>query len=375
MTSLVFVHGTGVRRAAFDKTLALVTTGVRGRAPVVPCYWGEPFGSSLRLKGASIPDGLRHRGPGEPDEVELWRLLELDPLLELRLLGTAAPVEAPVNEDSPGRRLRRVAARALDDPDLRAAVAAAGLTEFFAPALTAVLESPALDVAGAGQALAGAAARAAVAETLARADEAAGMPVPVDGAHRDAVVAALLTALGADTRGIGTALLSLAMRPVDRRRFLLTSAASPAAGDIMVYLARGAAIREHIASVAAAQDDGVILLAHSLGGIACVDLLATAPPPNVRALVTVGSQAPYLHELGALPGLEPGAELPDTFPVPWYNVMDQRDLLSFYAEPVFGDRVRDVELDSRVPFPRSHSAYFTNDGLYALLGHILDAVT
>ncbi|WP_432838832.1 hypothetical protein [Dactylosporangium sp. CA-092794] len=374
MTSLVFVHGTGVRITSFEKTLALVTTGVRSRAPVVPCYWGEPHGARLRLGGASIPDGVRHRGAGdEPDEVELWHLLELDPLLELRLLA-GDPLEVPVNEEAPGQGLRRAAGRAADDPHVRAAVAAAGLRGVFAAALEAVLAAPALDRSADRQSLAEAVARAVVAESLARADDAAGEPVPVDGDHRDAIVAALLVALGADVRGLGMSLLSVAMRPVDRRRFLLTSAASPAAGDIMVYLARGAAIRERIASVVAAQPGGVVLLAHSLGGIACVDLLATVPPPNVRALITVGSQAPYLHELGALPGLAPGADLPREFPGPWINVMDQRDLLSFYAEPVFGDRVRDVELNSRVPFPRAHSAYFTNDALYSVIGSVLAAV-
>jgi hypothetical protein len=375
MTSLVFVHGTGVRRAGFDKTLALVTDGVAGSVPVVPCYWGEPHGARLRLDGASIPDGARHRGSDdEPDEVDLWRLLELDPLIELRLLAGETPEESPVNEETAGQYLRRSSGRALDDPRVRAAVAAAGLSEVFASAFAAVLASPALDSDADRQSVTEAFARAVVTEALCRADDAAGTAVPVDGDHRDAIVTALLVVFGVDVRGIRMSLLSVAMRPVDRRRFLLTSAASPAAGDIMVYLARGTAIRDHIASVVAAQPGGVVLLAHSLGGVACVDLLATSPPANVRALITVGSQAPYLHELGALPGLKPGADLPDDFPGPWINVLDRRDLLSFLAEPVFGKRVRDVELHSRMPFPRSHSAYFQDEALYAVIRSVLEAV-
>jgi pimeloyl-ACP methyl ester carboxylesterase len=193
-----------------------------------------------------------------------------------------------------------------------------------------------------------------------------------------------LVALHSEARTVGSGLLRAGLwvatelgltRPAERKRVLLTSAASPAAGDIMVYLARGDAIRQHIADTVAALDDGVVLLAHSLGGVACVDLLATAAPANVRGLITVGSQAPYLHELGALPGLAPGAALPETFPVPWINVLDRRDLLSFLAEPVFGDRVRDVEINSRAPFPRSHSAYFGNPALYAVVRSVVNAVT
>jgi hypothetical protein len=56
------------------------------------------------------------------------------------------------------------------------------------------------------------------------------------------------------------------------------------------------------------------------------------------------------------------------------NVFDRRDLLAFLAEPVFGERVRDVEVDSRTPFPRSHSAYFANPAMYAVVGHVVTAV-
>jgi hypothetical protein len=41
------------------------------------------------------------------------------------------------------------------------------------------------------------------------------------------------------------------------------------------------------------------VIAHSLGGIACVDLLIGKAHPNVDLLVTCGSQAPLLYELGA----------------------------------------------------------------------------
>jgi hypothetical protein len=46
-------------------------------------------------------------------------------------------------------------------------------------------------------------------------------------------------------------------------------------------------------------------MVHSLGGIACFDMLALPDPPEVARLVTAGSQSPLLYELGALASLKP----------------------------------------------------------------------
>ena len=89
-----------------------------------------------------------------------------------------------------------------------------------------------------------------------------------------------------------------------------------------------------------------------------------------QSLVTVGSQAPFLYELNALPTLEFGVALPATVPR-WVNVFDRRDLLSYAGEGVFSGRVEDREVDNRVPFPRSHSAYFGNKHFYAVLDEVL----
>ncbi|MEV6692693.1 hypothetical protein AB0M35_14600 [Micromonospora sp. NPDC051196] len=395
MTTVVFVHGTGVRQPHFDATFARVTAeiaNVDGSVPVLPCYWGEPHGARLSRDGASIPDGMRPRGTDDDSlddgEVRRWALLEIDPLFELRLIaatGAGAREVAP-HTVPPGRRIRQAALELPTSPQVREAAGRAGLAETFDPAVTTVLGAPVTaDALAAGQQteLATALAAAIVAEAMTRADQQAGGPVPLIGQRRDALVELLVAQLHGDARAMmGRAVMAGAQlaatlgatRPAERRRLALTSAVSPAAGDIMVYLARGAAIREHITTTVAAVDDDVVLLAHSLGGIACVDVLVDAPPANVRGLITVGSQAPYLHELGALPSLPPAAPLPDTFPVPWINIFDRRDLLAFLAEPIFGERVRDVEVDNGVPFPRSHSAYFANPAVYAVLRHVMSAV-
>ncbi|MEV4516086.1 hypothetical protein AB0K00_44890 [Dactylosporangium sp. NPDC049525] len=392
-TTIVFVHGTGVRQPHYDATLRSViagTAGLRQPVDVGACYWGEPFGATLRHDGASIPDGTVPRGDvpavDQDPDVALWTLLDRDPLYELRLYAAAGGERGPELSPGavpPGRALQAAAARLAADDEVIAAARLAGLADL-GPAVTDVLGDVATKRALNGGTppaeLAAALARAIVSQALAAADDANDGPVPLLGDRRDALLRVLVARLHGDARGVfgrwagASARLAAelgATRPVERRRAALTSASAPAAGDIMLYLVRGEGIRRKIADTVAAVAGDVVLLAHSLGGIACVDLLATSAPANVRALVTVGTQASYLHELGALPSLEPGAALPDTFRVPWTNVYDRRDLLSFVARPIFGDRVRDVELDNRAPFPRSHSAYFANPELYQHLGDVL----
>jgi pimeloyl-ACP methyl ester carboxylesterase len=133
------------------------------------------------------------------------------------------------------------------------------------------------------------------------------------------------------------------------------------AGDVLRFLARGDDSRRFVESLIAdhAARDPVYLLAHSLGGIMCVDLLVRGPIAGVRGLITVGSQAPFLYEIGALPALPHPEPLPDHFP-PWTNVYDRRDVLSYVAAAIFGERVTDLCVDNANPFPQAHSSYWTN---------------
>jgi surfactin synthase thioesterase subunit len=75
-----------------------------------------------------------------------------------------------------------------------------------------------------------------------------------------------------------------------------------------------------------------VLLGHSLGGVACVDLLIDPEEKErkqVKMLATVGSQAPYFYEINALSLLEydEKTELPKYFPW-WLNIYDRADFLS-----------------------------------------------
>jgi len=398
VTTLVLVHGTGTRQpaygTAFDRFVERIA-GIRPTHAVAQCYWGGPHGSRLNAAGVSIPSGKSHRGLDDPllgavtDEdaqVALWGLLERDPVFELRLLsaGQVAPEELPPNAAPSGKELTAAARRLSASATVGSLAAIAGLDGVLTDAVEAVLASPATADAmryllALGGTLRATLARAFVADALWRADEDLVGSFPLDGAHRDALVAAIVAELGGSDRGIGSsagrfglnvALRLGATRPVERRRSAITEAAAAASGDVLMYLARGEPIRTFIAEAVMAVEAPVVLVAHSLGGIASVELLATRALPAVELLVTVGSQAPFLYELNALPTLPFGAELPPTVPR-WVNVFDRRDLLGYTGAGVFPGRVEDREVDNRAPFPRSHSAYFANERFYAVLDEVL----
>jgi hypothetical protein len=91
---------------------------------------------------------------------------------------------------------------------------------------------------------------------------------------------------------------------------------------------------------------------------------------NVAGLITIGSQSPFLYEIGAFPALGHPDPLPAHFP-PWLNVYDRRDVLSYVGSGVFGDGVRDVEVDNGQPFPQSHSAYWTNPAVWTAVSEFV----
>lgn len=382
MSTVIFVHGTGVREPAFSELFERVRSELHERRPglgVEPCYWGGTEGARLWHEGGSVPayDATRGIEPGPEDEgLAAWELLYQDPLWELRMLAMASPAggERPPWQVPPGDALDASVQALVPSAELAAAVAAAGLAETFQPARAAIATSLPYRraVAAASDELGDlrlAVARAIVAEALAEQAEQDDVDTPVvpDAQARDRVVLLLVDDLGGGERGLPGLMVApvrgLALRVATaqarRRRGALTDATYPGAGDILLYQARGNGIRAFIAKQAVAAAEPVVLIAHSLGGIAAVDLLVSRPLPSVRLLVTVGSQAPFLCEIGALWSLPHGDPLPDHFP-PWLNIYDPRDLLSYIGAPLFPGRVEDVEVNNKQPFPQSHSAYWAN---------------
>ncbi|AZM91889.1 hypothetical protein [Streptomyces sp. W1SF4] len=393
----LFVHGTGVRRERHDALFALVRERLGERFPgaeIDSCFWGERFGARSGAGARSVP-GTPEGADGGAEAAE-WGLLLADPLCELRVLAETGWADAGPEDDPfamPGLRpageavlelLRRLAgAPDADGPgELRALLDGTGLAAGFRPALEGAAGSAEAARAAArataepqARELAASLARAVTAGALAE----AGTDADCTAAERDRLVELLTTRLGGGARVPGAraaAVLGRLAQRVTTQPLLnawrgpLTAGAAPALGDILRYQARGAGLRAYLRERITARPGPTVLIGHSLGGIALVDLLALAaadgvPVPGAELLVTVGSQAPYLYELGALTALAPGSRLPYGFPR-WLNVYDRQDVLSYLAAPVFpGDpRVSDHEIRSRQPFPASHSAYWKQQSLY-----------
>ncbi|MFJ7591019.1 hypothetical protein ACIQZO_27320 [Streptomyces sp. NPDC097617] len=406
----LFVHGTGVRRERHDRLFAQIRERLTVRFPgaaVESCYWGDRFGATLGAGGRSVP-GLRPGPPDAPDpadaETAEWALLLADPLCELRVLaeaGWAGADGARHGDDAdhgddpfamPGARcagdqvLALLEGLAPEPPrtgdELGALLHGTGLAREFAAALDTTTGSAEAVRAAArattepqARELATALARAVTAAALA----AVGDEADCTGAERDRLVELLTNRLGGDARVpgaraaavLGRLALRVTTQPLlNARRGSLTVGATPVLGDILRYQSRGRELREFLHDRITAAPGPTVLIGHSLGGIALVDLLTLAAArgeavPGAELLVTVGSQAPFLYELGALTALEPGAKLPYGFPR-WLNVYDRHDVLAYLAGPVFpGDtRVSDHEIRSRQPFPACHSAYWKQDALY-----------
>ena len=160
----------------------------------------------------------------------------------------------------------------------------------------------------------------------------------------------------------------------DRREALFEVLGPQLLADVIGYHSHRESIQrvlrtELAAAARAARGRPVLPVALSLGGIALVDLLATWPEAPVEACVTIGSQAPLLYTFDAIPSMPYDEANPPFLPVPWLNIYDSRDFLSFLAEPLFRRRdgvasVVDLRVRSGRDFPRSHSAYWGLDAVW-----------
>ena len=399
--TFLFVHGTGVRKDDYRRSFQLIKAGLDKHwptAPLRPCQWGEKVGSRLACGGVSIPDFSGEAAPSDEAKAltVLWELLATDPDFEWReLAGVAAPagfVDAAMRDAAkafPQRvealcRLPAALALLPDDEDDPARRDAAWLLACKEVAASEAMAAALASIKRIDARVRHAAARACVAHwQWQRAFASGSLPA----AQRDALVQALFSELGGADAGRVTDWVTARFRGAVKRwatdkarreRDVLYNAAYPAAGDILLYQARGEAIRAEIAAAIRNAGDEVVVLAHSLGGIASVDLLVQEHHPNVRALVTFGSQAPLLYELGALQSLPltdplPPAQdrLPATFPRTWINFYDRDDLLSYKAAPVFMPVALDVEVRSGAPFPDSHGAYWTQPPVWERLAELL----
>jgi hypothetical protein len=358
-----------------------------------PCYWGERYGAKLNADGASIPTYNSTRsidGTDSQTEEEylliLWAYLYKDPLYELRtlsLLPIASPGFVP-GKLTASQQLDKHIREFTPGTQLSILLEEAGIAPVFEETRKSlILSTPylaAIKTVGATTNLQEyyvVFARALVARAIELSEQHdLFVPVMTDALLRDELVKEITRSLsgGSSSRGVGSwmkkQLMGLAQSTVSahvqRRRGAISDSTNPAAGDILLYQGRGERIRAFIKEEIERAGEQVVLISHSLGGIACVDLLAMEELPRVNLLVTVGSQAPFFYEIGALHSLMYGHELPPHFPR-WLNIYDLRDFLSYVGATAFKGRVEDVVVDSHQPFPVSHSAYFTNPDTYAAI--------
>ena len=392
MPTLLFVHGTGVRQVNYNETLQLITEAMGVSAEVLPCYWGD-LGSQLGAAGQSIPayDSTRRSLNLEADiihsqsySIALWQALLVDPLHELRSLGLKPHTFVPPFQQTQGQQLIQEGLQLELSEPLRALLLRGGIEPAtFDTARREVLVSQALRTAlgdanedlgeyraAMARAWIATAANHAHADKLQSTGELWWPALVLDVDLRTLTEKLLIEALGGEERGVAQWVMHHLSWPLRwgftqwgaNRRGAFSDAAYPIAGDIMLYQARGEAIRARIRDHILAAAEPVHLLAHSLGGVACVDLLATEALP-VQQLITVGSQAPFLYEINALPCLPFGHPLPASLP-PWLNIYDRRDFLSYIGASVFPGRIVDRCVDNRQAFPASHSAYWWNSEVW-----------
>lgn len=394
MASVVFVHGIGVRGEDYPGVWPHLQNSLARLRPSLPsalCYWGGDFGARLRTPGEPelpLDDEL---DPTEAQRLAEWSAFTVDPTWELASLLESAQHKPQVTPRMPGQLPAgpAIRSRLVDlgaDPPI--GYADAGLAPYLPDAVDDLLAAGVTAVCLAradaiGPVLPAALARAVVAYTLVRAER-AGAAV-LTGNDLDVVVNQTISALGGTPMGVTDWLRGFAMRLVrpyleaglrpvtwamSRAREPITRGVTPYLGDVMVYLARGEAIRDEIVRQVEGVNPPTHVIAHSLGAIACLDLLLAGRLPSVVSLVTVGTQISYLYRIGALPSLAYGT-VPPKLPR-WINVYDRYDFLSFPAEPVFGSAVvTDHPIRGGVPFPMSHSAYFRSAAFYDLLDEVL----
>lgn len=398
--TLLFIHGTGVRKSAFDQTMALLRKGFEGKLPIEieGLCWGPDLGVNVDDEAIEqvLPPTAAKADEIGPEEIgmkaALWAELLRDPLLELRMASMRPPAQVDQNAAMPGIQTPDIAmtnmladvAQKVSDP-LPGEMKAQDIRQ----AALWLLKEPLLAsaAAAAGDALdtdlVNAVARAIVAKALIgyRNEVGTGPSALYVADERDELVRKIV-GLFPGTKGIGSWLWdgvkSLAEGVAtyygrDRRTGLMNGV-SPGVGDILLYERRGddilAAIEKKIVGVAE-QKKRVVVLGHSLGGIIMVDLLSRARQAGrlpVEKLITVGSQAPVLFKFDALGTMRLKQALPAGTPYqPWLNIFDRNDFLSFCASRAFPgvtDGIEDFEIASNVPFPEAHSAYFRQPSFY-----------
>ncbi|MGB7990634.1 MAG: hypothetical protein WCF44_14635 [Candidatus Methylophosphatis roskildensis] len=123
----------------------------------------------------------------------------------------------------------------------------------------------------------------------------------------------------------------------------------------------------------------LVIIAHSLGGVICFDLLSYFRTDiDVDLFISVGSQVSHFEEMKRFKASNPAIPSPlqKLAPTPpnikhWINVFDEVDIFSYACEKVF-DRVVDFGYDTETYTIKAHGAYFEQDRFYSRLRARID---
>jgi len=391
-STLLFVHGTGVRSESFSESLEQIRSKVAEfqlPCKVEACLWGDVLG--IDFDGLSLPEEPV-RSDAEEALALRWEYLKIDPVFDLRLWCTPStePVQVRLGEVNSAvstweDTISRYVRPEVEKVELSTLLQRNRIERFFLPAWEKVVGSdlPETAFAGAGEdgpAVSRVFAEAVAAQMMhdaAAADPPFSLPPLIAGKivtvmlfdwqqARLGLKDLLHQIFGAATKTI--------VRPLRARA---SKAIAPAIGDILNYVAVGQDIRTLIRKKIELLSGDVFLMAHSLGGIACFELMVearTCEKPelaNVRGLITVGSQAPLLYEFGALKTLPKGTELPAAFPA-WLNIYDENDLLSYRADRLFPAASADKQVDSMLPPFEAHSGYWMLDDTWQAIKALMN---
>lgn len=134
------------------------------------------------------------------------------------------------------------------------------------------------------------------------------------------------------------------------------------------------------ASAAAAGNEPLLIICHSLGGVITYDLLSHYRSQlEVDLFVSAGSQIAHFEEIKLYHSSDKTIKLGKKAPTPanirhWINVFDVVDIFSYACKDVF-DRVDvDAEYDTRTYVVKSHSEYFKQARFYERLRARIDAL-